>query len=46
MSSSVIHLIANLQDIPQASITRISFKITYTQFHENLPGANELMRGR
>ena len=39
----VIHLIATLQGIPQASITKISVKITHIKYHWNLPGANELI---
>ena len=42
--SNDIHLRAISQEIPQPSITKISFRITYLIFHLNLPGANELMR--
>ena len=44
--SSGIHLSAILQEIPQIPkppIAKISLKITYLNFHWNLPGANELM---
>ena len=32
----------NLEEMPQPSVTEISFKITYLRFCSNLPGANEL----
>ena len=38
-----VHLTAISQDIPQPSITEFSLKITYGNFHSNLPGDNELM---
>ena len=31
------------QQMPQPSITEISFEIGYIQFYSDLPGANELM---
>ena len=40
--SGGIHLSAILQEIPQSSVTEISFKMTYLKFCSNLPGANEL----
>ena len=30
------------QDIPQPSIIEFRLKITYVNFHSNLPGGNEL----
>ena len=43
MMPSDNHLMAISQEIPQASITEISLKITYLKLHSNLPGANELL---
>ena len=34
------HLRAISQEIPQPSITKVSWKITFLNFHSNLPGAN------
>ena len=42
---SGIHLRAISQEIPQPSITKIHLKITYSKFHSNFPGANELSNG-
>ena len=41
--SSGIHLSAISTEIPQPSVTEISSKITYLNFHSNFPGANELI---
>ena len=38
----IYHQSVILQEIPQPSITEISWKITDFKFHSNLPGANEL----
>ena len=40
--SSGIHLSATLGEIPQPSVTEISWKITYIKFCSKLPGADEL----
>ena len=42
--SSVIHLRAISQEIPQPPFTKISLKITYLESNWNIPGANELNR--
>ena len=36
---SGIHMRANSQEIPQLTVTEISFEIIYVNFHSNLPGA-------
>ena len=41
--SSDIHTRTISQEMPQPSITKICLKITCLKFHENFPGANELM---
>ena len=41
VKSSDIYQRVISHDILQASITKISLKITYTKFPSNLPGANE-----
>ena len=41
----IIHIRAISQKMPQPSITKIWLKITYLNFHSNLPGANELRLG-
>ena len=43
VKSSDDHLRAIWQEITQSSITKISLKITYTNFNSNLPGVNELI---
>ena len=42
VKSSDIHLKAISHEIPQAWITKISFKINHLKCHSNLPGPNEL----
>ena len=41
--SSDIHIRTISQEMHQPSITKICLKITCLKFHENFPGANELM---
>ena len=43
LKSSDIHSRAISQEMPQPSITKIHWKITYLKFHSNFPGANELI---
>ena len=43
LNSSDIHPREISQEIPQASITKMSFKISYLKFSTNLPGACELI---
>ena len=43
MKSSDIHIRAISQEMPQPSIPKIHLKITYSKFHSNFPGANELI---
>ena len=40
---SDVHLVAISLEISQPSITKFKLKITYINFHSNLPGANKLM---
>ena len=42
VKSSDIHIRAISQEMPQPSIPKISFKITYLKFYSNFPGASEL----
>ena len=42
--SSNIHLIVISQEIPQSPITTTNLKITYLEFHADLPGDNELIQ--
>ena len=44
VKSSDIHIRAISQEMPQPSITKTRFKITYLKFHSNFPGANELKK--
>ena len=43
LRSSDIHPTAVSQEMPQPTVTELSLKITYRNFHSNLPGANELV---
>ena len=42
VKSTDIHIRAISQEMPQLSISKIPWKITYLKFHSNFPGANEL----
>ena len=42
VKSTNIHIRAISQDMPQLSITKIPWKITYLKFLSYFPGANEL----
>ena len=44
VKSTCIHIRAISQEIPQPSITKIPWKITYLKCHSNFPGGSELTR--
>ena len=40
--SPVTFILGQFHEMPQPSVTKIRFKITYLKFHSNFPGVNEL----